>query len=96
MTYIHYRHEAARIEYSIRLGLRQSLISHTKMKDGITGRAPHSSGRSRLVMTLSQINLEQHIKIWVTSLGFDLMLEIFSYKLRKVSLPAGFSLVGLE
>lgn len=66
------------------------------MKDRITRRAPHASGRSRLAMTISQINLEQHIKIWVRSLGFDLMLEIFSYKLRKVSLPAGFSLIGPE
>ena len=55
------------------------------MKDDITRRAPHSSGRGKLAMTLSQINLEQHIKIWVRSLGFDLLLEIFSYKLRKVS-----------
>ena len=47
-------------------------------------------------MTLSQINVEQHIKIWVRSLGFDLMFEIFSYKLRKVSFPVGFSLMGLE
>ena len=55
------------------------------MKDGITRRAPHSSGRSRLPTTLLLMNLEQHINIRVTSLGFDLLLEIFLCFVKKVS-----------